>query len=330
MAGSPPRHRVRWLAAALIGAAGIAALAFWLAGRPRQLLVAISSWPGYEYFYLAEQKQLGRRHGLDLGVKQFSSLDDLRLAYVRGDLNAVATTLPEAIAICQQAPPRCPLLVLVLDESAGGDRLVARVPLASSQQLLGRRVGLERTLLAEYLLLRSFGDRPPRLEQLQLRFDGPVALVRALQAGDLDAIVTYPPHDQPLRQDSRFRELFSSRAMPGEVVDVLAVDPDFARRRQHDLRALVRTWWEAQAYARSHPSEAVALMAQRQQVTPASFQASQQGLRYPGPADQRQLLAADGPVAQTLEQMARLMQARELIPPAAPLPRPSTAFLGEP
>ena len=330
MARSPAPRRSRWLVAALAGGAGVVALALWLGSRPRQLLVAINSWPGYEYFYLAEQKQLGLRQGIALTVKQFSSLDDQRLAYVRGDLNAMTTTLPEAIAACQQAPTRCPLVVLVLDESTGGDRLVARAALTSPQQLLGQRVGLERGVLGEYLLLRSFGERPLAPEQLQLRFDGPAALVRFLLAGELDAIVTYPPHDLPLRQDRRFRELFSSRAIPGEVVDVLAVDPEFARRRHRDVQALVRTWWEAQAYARRHPTEAVALMAQRQQVTPAAFRASEQGLRYPAPGEQLRLLAPAGPVARTVARMGQLMQARGLIPPASPLPRPSTAFLGEP
>lgn len=314
--------------------AGVAALAGALLWQElqqrRQLFVSITSWPGNEYLYLAEQKQLSQPFGLDLRIKQSNSLEDQRLAFVRGDVDVMATTLPEAIAVCQEAPARCPELVLVLDESVGADRLIGRAELASPAALAGQRVGLERTVLSEYLLLRSLEGHAVAMEDLQLRFEGPVALVELLRGGEIDAVVTYPPFDLALRQDERFQELFSSRRMPGEIVDVLAVAPEMVRSRKAQGQALVRTWWAAQAYARRHRTEAVGLMAQRQQISPRAFEQSEQGLRYPSVGQQRRLLAADGPVARTIERMASLLKAARRIEPDAPLPRPTTAFLVEP
>lgn len=308
--------------------AAIGGSALWLQWRQgRQLSVSITSWPANEYLYLAEQKQLGKPFGIDLRVTQSSSLADQRLGFVNGDVDVMATTLPEAIAVCQEAPARCPQLVLVLDESVGADRLLARVGLARPAALAGQRVGLERTVLAEYLLLRSLEGQPVAIDDLQLRFEGPVALIELLRAGEIDAVVTYPPYDLSLRQDDRFHELFSSRRMPGEVVDVLAVAPETARTRRSDIQALVRTWWAAQAYARRHRTEAVGLMAQRQQISPGEFQQSELGLRYPEPGQQRRLLAADGPVARAIGGMGALLRTAGRIPPDGPLPRPTTAFL---
>ena len=296
----------------------------------RQVFVSITSWPANEYLYLAEQKQLGQPFGIDLRIKQSSSLEDQRLAFVRGDVQVMATTLPEAIAVCQEAPLRCPELVLVMDESVGADRLFGRAELAGPGALAGQRVGLERTVLAEYLLLRSLEGHPVAIEDLELRFEGPVALVELLRAGELDAVVTYPPYDFPLRQDDRFQELFSSRRIPGEVVDVLAVSPEMVRTRPSQVQALVRTWWAALAYARRHRTEAVGVMAQRQQISPREFEQSEQGLRYPSAGQQRRLVAADGPVARTIGRMAELLKAARRIRPDAPLPRPTTAFLVDP
>lgn len=315
----------------LLGLAAIGGAVLWQQWRQeRELFVSITSWPANEYLYLAEQKQLGRPFGIDLRIKQSSSLADKRLAFVRGDVDVMATTLPEAIAVCQEAPARCPQLVLVLDESVGADRLMARVGLSTPAALAGRQVGLERTVLAEYLLLRSLEGLPVAIDDLQLRFEGPVALVELLRAGEIDAVVTYPPYDFPLRQDPRFHELFSSRRMPGEVVDVLAVAPEMARTRKPALRALVRTWWAAQAYARRHRTESVGLMAQRQQISPAEFEQAELGLRYPNPSQQGGLLAADGPVARAIGGMANLLRTARRIQPDAPLPQVTTAFLVEP
>lgn len=314
-----------------MGVTAVAGLLVWQElQRRRQVFVSITSWPANEYLYLGEQKQLSQPFGIDLRIKQSSSLEDQRLAFVRGDVDVMATSLPEAIAVCQEAPARCPELVLVMDESVGADRLFGRADLASPGALAGRRVGLERTVLAEYLLLRSLDGHPVSLQDLQLRFEGPVALVELLRAGEIDAVVTYPPYDFPLRQDDRFQELFSSRRMPGEVVDVLAVAPEMVRTRQSQVQALVRTWWAALAYARRHRTEAVGVMAQRQQISPREFEQSEQGLRYPSAGQQRRLLANDGPVALTIGRMVQLLKAARRIQPDAPLPRPTTAFLVEP
>ena len=159
------------------------------------LEVAIIGWPAYEYFYLAEQRQLGLRHGLKLKVRQFGSLQDQRLAYVRGD------------------------------------------------------------------------------------------------------------------------------------VDVLAADPIVLRRQPQRLRALVATWWEARRWADRHPGQAVALMAEREGLDPSAFTASEAGLTYRGPADQRRLLAVDGPVSASLQRIANLMVLAGRITPATPRPRPLTAAL---
>jgi len=322
------KRPLRLLAVALlvIGGAGVA---LWQLGRQRpQLAVAITSWPGYEYFFLAEQKQLARPYGLDLSVQQYGSLIDQRQAFERGDVPAMATTVPEAIAVCQEAPDRCPQLILVLDQSVGADRVLARAPISRPQQLLGRRVGLERAVLAEYMLLRSFGDRPlPLAREMKLHFDGPVALVEGLKAGELDAIVTYHPHDASLIGDPRFVEVFSSSRIPGEIVDVLAVDPAFARSHRSELKALVQTWWAARDFARRYPGEASAVMAQRQQLQPAQFLASEQGLHYPVASQQRALLAANGPLARSIGRMAVLMRSSGRLSGGVPMPVVSRTFL---
>lgn len=316
------------LALAGIGAAG---LGLWLLNnRSEPLTLSITSWPGNEYFYLAEQKGLARQEGLNLLVRQYSSLADQRQAFENGDDRVMATTVPEAIAVCQETPAKCPLLILVFDESRGSDRLIGRAELSGPAQLAGRRVGLERAVLSEYLLLRALAPTRLRLDDLRLQFDGPVGLVERLRRGDLDAIVTYSPHDMTLRRDGRFRELFSTAAIPGEVVDVLAVDPELARRAPDQLRALVHTWWRAREFARLHRHEALAVMAGREQISAEQFISTEAGVRYPGPSEQRQLLSPAGPLARSLTRLADLMVSSGRIRRDAPLPRLSTDFLAKP
>ena len=312
--------RARWLlaVAALAGVAALAACG--LFRREPQVRLAIVDWPAYEYFYLASRKGLDRPLGYSLQVDQFGSLQDQRQAFSRGDVDAIATTLPEAIAICREAPARCPALVLVLDESYGADQLVAAARWRTSKELKGQRVGVERSVLGEFLLLRALQPHGLSLSDLTLRYEGPKALVAQLERGSLDAIVTYAPHSDRLLDDPRWRVLFSSREIPGEVVDVLAVSPELASHDPALVRALVATWWAARELAAKQPQEAVALMAQRQGATPQQFLRSQRLIRYPDPAQQAVLLAAEGPVQRTLVQLEQLMRQANRLPDQLTLP----------
>ncbi|MFM7653090.1 MAG: ABC transporter substrate-binding protein [Vulcanococcus sp.] len=329
----PTPQQLAWRPIAVAaGVIAAAAVGLWQLGRPSPALrLAIINWPAYEYFYLAEEKGLSRPLDLNLQVAQYSSLLDQRQAFERGDVQAIATTIPEALAICHERPARCPQLILVLDQSDGADRILARAPISTPQQLLGKRVGLERAVLAEYLLTRSLGDQPRDLaREMRLHFDVPDGLVAGLKAGELDAVVTYHPYDTRLRQDPAIREVFSSRQIPGEIVDVLAVDPAYARAHPGEVRALVQTWWAARAYARRAPTEAAAVMAQRQQLDPEQFQLSERGLLYPTAAQQQQLLARDGSISRTLQRVAALMRRSGGITYGSPLPQVTAQFLGSP
>lgn len=311
------------LITALLASAGLAlalgaCLAPW---QQRQVRLAIVDWPAYEYFYLASRKGIDLQQGYRLQVDQFGSLQDQRRAYSRGDVEAIATTLPEAIAICREAPARCPSIVLVLDDSNGADQVVAGSRWRSVAELKGQRVGLERSVLGEFMLLRAVQGQGLKLADFKLRYDGPKALVSQLQRGVVDAIVTYAPHSDGLVADPRFRVLFSSSQIPGEVVDVLAVSPELLRRDSKQVAALVRTWWAARQLAAQEPQQATALMAQRQGVTPEQFLSSQRLIRYPDRNQQAGLLAADGPVQRTLQRLQRQMREANRIPQAIPLPK---------
>ena len=92
------------------------------------------------------------------------------------------------------------------------------------------------------------------------------------------------------------------------------------------IRALVRTWWAAQALARDEPHASQALMANRQHVSPAEFVASERGIRYPGPAQQAEMLAPTGSVARVLARMADQMISARRLSAKAPLPTPTQVF----
>lgn len=301
--GRSRQHKWSWLQALLLLMSGVMLTS---CGAPKlpQLSLAIADWPGYEYFYLAAHQRLDRKAGFELSVVQFSSLEDERRAYVRGDVEAIATTLPDAVAICRQAPARCPVIVLVLDQSDGADQLIASQSVRSMASLKGKVLGIEKSDLGEYMAIRALQKAGMVIGDVRLVYGGPRNLVDRLVAGNLDAIVSYPPHIDYLGKSQDWQVLFSSRDIPGEIVDVLAVSPALFRDRLL-VDQLIQSWWLARDYALAQPQQATTLMAKRQGVTPAQFMAFQNWINYPGREAQAQLLAAEGPVQQTLRRLVQ-------------------------
>ncbi len=74
MTSQPPSLQLPWLqrprVLALVGLVLLAGAlgGLRLLGSQGRLLVAITSWPGYEYLYLAEQRRLGHRWARFVGA----------------------------------------------------------------------------------------------------------------------------------------------------------------------------------------------------------------------------------------------------------------------
>lgn len=290
--------------------------------------LGITDWPGYEYFYLAQEWGLSEAQGLRLQVNQHSSLKDQRFSYEQGDVDALATTVSEALAICQEMPTRCPRLVLVLDESIGGDQLIAHRRIPDLAGLRGQQVGLERSVLGEYLLLRALETVGLDLGDVDLVYAGPRALIDQMQAQELAAVVTYSPYSASLLNHPTHQILFSSSQLPRDVVDVLAVSPDFAQRHPQQVAALVNTWWVARQQARRRPAEAQALMARREGIPVEDFRRSEAMLRYVDGGQQHVWLKPGGWLQTTVKRMAQRLQAAGRLPRAMPLPQVTSRWAG--
>ncbi len=293
----------------------------------KSLTVPVSNFPGYEYFYLAEQKGLARPFGLDLRTVEFVDPQAIVHAYLRGDLALAQLTTVEAVDICARAPERCPVVVLVLDESLGGDQVMARPGIAAMAELRGKRVGVTPSTLGPYVLSRALEQNGLSLKDVQLRNITLDAMPSALASGTIDAAALFPPYsDQAVRQAGA-RNLFDSSRIPGEVFDVLVVDPRLLEEQQATLPALLRAWQAAHGLRREQPKASLELMARREGLSPEAFAQAEQGLRYFNLRDQLAILRPGGRLEVTLRKVSQVQESLTLVKPGSPLPKVSDAVV---
>lgn len=296
---------------------GILALSVVLAGcgKPaRQALrVGVNAWPGYEFVYLAQEKGFFREAGVDVRLVEFGSLSDSRRAFETDKLDGFATTIVEVL-MARDAAPRDLRIVRVVDFSDGADVVIAGRDVHSVRDLRGKRVGVELASLGIFVLARAL-----ELEGLSLGDVTPVAndqrtMREQLLAGDLEATVAYPPESAMTLKDARFRVVFSSRQVPGEVVDVLAFDGEVLRLRAREVAAFLKAMDRAYEFFRQKPDEACSVMAEREGISPAEFKKQlMDGIKLVSPGEQASYFQSGGKLRPAVEAVARSLRGVKLI-----------------
>lgn len=254
--------------------------------------IGINAWPGYEFLYLAAESGILARHGLNVELKEYSSLDDTRRAFERGQIDGMASTMVEVLQVSGRASRR-PRIVLVTDHSAGGDVILARPGIRSVAELRGRLVAAETASLGGYVFWRAAEKAGIAADSVRLKALDQAEMEGAVRQGQVDAVVTYPPVSLAIEQLG-WKRVFDSRQLPGEIVDVVSVDASTLERMPDLQMRLMEVWADALAYFRANRAGAVRVMSARERLTPAQFEAALASLELLDVAAMREHLEPQG------------------------------------
>jgi NitT/TauT family transport system substrate-binding protein len=184
--------------------------------------------------------------------------------------------------------------VLVFDVSDGADALLVRPGIDSLAALKGRRIGVEQSAVGG-LLLREALDRAG----LQMDDVRPVAVtsgehLRAWDGGQIDAVVSFEPYVSQLERRGA-RRLFDSHAIPGGILDVLAVNHAAFKTSPQALRRLVQAHFDMRQRWLTQPAELTEVIAARLDLPREQLAQAFTGLLLPDLADNHSWLAGATP-----------------------------------
>lgn len=251
----------------------------------RPIRIGLSPWPGWYAWYLVEEKGFFTKHGVDVELVWFPAYSDSLQALATGQIDANSQTLSDTLApLALGIPLRA---VLVNDNSAGGDALVAKPGIAGVKELRGKRVATELGTVDHLLLLvalerHGMTEKDINFINMAVNDAGP-----AFIAGRLDAAVLWEPFRSQAVEEGRGRVLFSSADTPGLVPDLLVVQERVADQRRDEVVRIVAAWFDAMAYWRANPKEVVPIMARRAETPVDIYEKLLAGVRIFTIADNR-------------------------------------------
>lgn len=278
------------------------------AGEP-PLRLGTNVWPGYEPLYLA--RGLGHLDSTRVALIEYLSASEVIRAFRNRAIQAAALTLDEALLLVDGG--LAVQVVLVTDVSNGGDAVLARPPVKRIEQLRGRRIGVESGALGAYVLSRALEIGGLDLAAVEI-VHLPINEHRtAYQQGTVDALVSFEPVRSQLIA-SGAREVFSSRDIPGEIVDVVVVERHFRLEHPQLVEHLLNAWFKGLDHLHSHPSDAATRMSARLNLSPEAVLASFAGLQLPDRAENRAFLGGAKPKLRAVaERLQNVMIAHQLL-----------------
>lgn len=251
----------------------------WLAGcqpAPQApLKVGMNAWVGYDPLALARDK--GLLDARQVKVVELSSSAETLRHFRNGLLDAAALTLDETLRLADEGADI--RIVAVLSDSAGADLVLAGPSVAGPKDLRGKTIAVEGTTVGALVLKRLL--QAGQLQQSDVVVSRLEAFqhLAALQGGRVDAAVSYEPLAGALRA-AGYRPIFDSRAMPGDIMDVLVVRAQVLEARSEQVAELVSGWQRGLLTLQEQPEASARLLAPGVDLTADAYLATLEGLRF--------------------------------------------------
>ncbi|MBV1887397.1 MAG: ABC transporter substrate-binding protein [Parvibaculaceae bacterium] len=241
----------------------------------RPLRFGSTLWPGYEPpFIIGEFNPEADKTLIPI---QFLSATEVTQAFRNGALDVIALTLDETITL--EALGADVVIILIADISNGGDVILAREGINSVKDLAGKKVAVESTALGAFMLTRALEKNDMVAQDILPILTTSDRMVSIYTKGDVDAVVTFEPHRTKILRLGA-KEVFTSRDMPGEIIDVVVVARSLLETRPEALKKFVDLWLEAIEIINT-TDRADALIARRNQLTVEEVRESYEGLTLP-------------------------------------------------
>lgn len=288
------------------------------------LRVGMNTFPGYAPFHLADHQGFFGKN--NVRIVEMPAASGVIRSFRNGTIDAAALTLDEVLRLLDEGIDV--KVVLIIDFSKGADVIMAKPHIKNIQALKGKKVGVEASALGAFTLLRALEIHGLQEKDIAISHHEVSEHAASFATGNLDAVVTFEPFRTQILQQGG-HEIFSSREIPGEIIDLLVIRSSFLKKNPQTSQKIVEGWFQALSHAQSDKHQALNIYSQHLGISLDEVIQSLNLLHVPGLQENRQLLL-DGGSKKLLDSTAKLqnfMHGKELLSTQHPLESLFTAEL---
>lgn len=214
-------------------------------------------WPGFYPLVIAEEKGFFEAQGVEVELLLYESAAEETAALASGMVDGGIIALNDALldTIAHNAK-----VVLITDNSAGGDQIVATADITSAESIQFKNIGVKRGSFGEFFIREMLNQKGIQPSDVTFVNVEPEHVAESMPSY-ISLGHTYEPFtSQALAQG--YKVIFSSADTPGLIVDTIAFRRTVINERPEEVRAFIEAWFEAVQYWEDHPEESNALIAE--------------------------------------------------------------------
>src|SRR6185369_358106 len=221
--------------------------------------IAHSTWVGYGPLYIARDKGIFSKNGVDVDLIVIEDPKERFPTLMADKIQMIASTVDTALLYMKK--PDDFQYVVAIDDSNGGDGIVANKDIKAIADLKGKNVAVNEGSVSEFylnVLLQREGLKEADVNVVNMTASDAGA---AFVSKQVDAAVTWEPWLSRGKTAEHGHLLVDSSTTPGLITDVVIVKKSWLKDHTKEAAAIVKSWNEAIAYYREHPDESIEIMA---------------------------------------------------------------------
>jgi NitT/TauT family transport system substrate-binding protein len=294
------------LVAAVVGGITLAGMVAPAPALADPVRISVNTWVGFGPLYLARDKGFFQKHGVEVELILADNTAEKYAALVSGKNDMAAGGAGTSVLYITQ--PDQLQYVAGMDDSNGGDGIVAKNEITSLADLKGKTVAVDMNGISGFYLgalLKTVGLKISDLKIVDMPSD---KVGKAFVNKEVDAGVTWEPWLTKAKATDFGHLLIDSSATPGLLSDALVARKDFVAKHPKEVKAVIEAWNEAVDYYNSNRQESVEIMAKAMGdwlKDPKVFAETLEGVRYYGAGDNKTFFgtkAKPGPLYQTVKE----------------------------
>ncbi|MGE4471041.1 MAG: ABC transporter substrate-binding protein [Desulfovibrio sp.] len=260
----------------------LAALAVTLCAAPAlartTVKVAHATWVGYGPLYIAKEKGFFDKYDLDVELLIIEDESQYAAALASGNIDGLGNVLDREVIHFAKGTDE--VVLFAMDESTGGDGIVAGPGIQTLADLKGRTIGLDKSSTSYFFFLTALHAAGVEEAGVNIMEMGASDAGAAFVAGRLDAAVTWEPWLTNAGQREGGHVLVDSSDYPRTIVDVFVLRKAFAEAHPEAPVGLTKAWFEAVEWYAAHPDQGNAIMGKAMGLPASDMAAMASGVTF--------------------------------------------------
>ncbi|MCL9780003.1 ABC transporter substrate-binding protein [Vibrio sp. S4M6] len=224
-----------------------------------KLSVSHNLWPGYYPITIAKEMGFFKDEGIE--VTTHFSEDQLPTVseFYAKKYDVLALPLGSIVSASGKYPDADVRVVYAIDDSVGGDAVVARAGIESVADLKGKSIGTALDGFGEVFVIEMLKSAGLTSDDVTLINADANQVYERIKAGEIDAGHTWEPYiSRAVKAGGKV--IFTSKQTPGLIVDVISFQGKIVDERPEDVKAFVRACDRAIEYWLANPEKTKALL----------------------------------------------------------------------